>query len=110
MELRQLQEFLVLAEELHYARAAARLGMEQSPLSRHIKELEHGLGVLLFARNSRGTHLTPRGELLLPAARSIVNAALRARELVRSPQLPQDVIRIGVCEDTRSPSAVTSVR
>jgi DNA-binding transcriptional LysR family regulator len=69
MELRQLRYFVALAEELHYARAAARLGIDQSPLSRRIKEFEQRLGVLLFARTSRGTQLTLRGEFLLPWAR-----------------------------------------
>lgn len=102
MELRQLRDFVALAEELHYARAAARLGIDQSPLSRRIKEFERELGVLLFARTSRGTQLTPRGEILLPWARSILSAADHAAELVRAASKSQAIVRVAMCDDVPS--------
>src|SRR5882724_10329051 len=102
MELRQLRDFLALAEELHYARAAARLGIDQSPLSRRIKEFEQGLGVLLFARTSRGTQLTPRGEILLPWARSIVNATEHATKLIRAASTTQAILRVAIDADVPS--------
>lgn len=65
MELRHLRCFLAVAEELHFARAAGRLHIEQSPLSRAIKELEEDLGAQLFVRTTRTTRLTRAGNLLL---------------------------------------------
>jgi hypothetical protein len=55
MELRYLRCFLAVAEELHFARAAEKLHVEQSPLSRAIKELEEEIGAHLFARTTRLT-------------------------------------------------------
>lgn len=63
MEMRHLRCFPAVAEELHFARAAERLHIEQSPLSRAIKELEEDLGVRLFIRNSRSTRLSRTGQV-----------------------------------------------
>lgn len=84
MELRHLRCFLAVAEELHFARAAERLHMEQSPLSRAIKELEEELGVLLFARTTRSTRLTRAGTLFLEHVRRVFAALEQARESVKS--------------------------
>ena len=72
MEFRELRYFVALAEELHFARAAARVGIEQSPLSRAISDMERRLGVQLFIRTRRSTTLTPIGEMLLNDARRIL--------------------------------------
>ena len=65
MELRHLRCFLTVAEELHFTRAAERLHIDQSPLSRTIKKLEEYLGTPLFARTTRSTQLTRAGERFL---------------------------------------------
>lgn len=72
MELRHLRYFVAVAEELHFARAAERLHIAQSPLSRAIRELEAHLGVRLFDRHPRGTHLTPAGHAWLEDVRRVL--------------------------------------
>jgi len=84
LELRHLRCFVVLAEELHFTRAAERLHIEQSPLSRTIKELEDELGVLLFDRDRRGTRLTQAGEVFLQDVRRVFSTLELARENVKA--------------------------
>ena len=84
MELRHLRCFLAVAEELHFARAAEKLHIEQSPLSRTVKELEEELGVQLFIRTSRSTRLTLVGRLFLQHVPRVFTALEQARESVKS--------------------------
>lgn len=77
-DLRQLRAFVCLAEELHFGRAAERLGISQAPLSMQIRQMEEALGVVLFHRTTRRTRLTSAGETLLGHARTLLDAAERA--------------------------------
>lgn len=84
MELRLLQSFLVLSEELHFGRAAARLYIAQPPLTKQIHQLEKQLGVQLFERHPRGARLTPAGEVLAAEAPHIFEAVEAAVHKVRN--------------------------
>jgi DNA-binding transcriptional LysR family regulator len=81
MDLRQLRYFVTVAETGHITRAAARLGMQQPPLSQQIRALEDSLGTPLFHRHPKGVTLTDAGELLLADSRRLLEDAnaVRAR-------------------------------
>ncbi|MER7558167.1 LysR family transcriptional regulator [Nocardioides sp. NPDC126508] len=83
METRELRYFVAVAEELHFSRAAARLGIAQPPLSRAISQLERRLGGPLLERNSRGVTLTSAGLVLLAEARAALDAIDAAERRTR---------------------------
>lgn len=83
MDLRQLRYFLVLADELHFRRAAERLNITQAPLSLAIQALEQELGAPLFNRTNRRVELTEGGAALRVEARAILERVQRSRETIR---------------------------
>jgi DNA-binding transcriptional LysR family regulator len=83
VDVRQLRYFAVLAEELHFRRAAAKLHIAQPALSQQIKSLEAELGLRLLERTSRGVVLTDAGQRLLAEARSVVRRFDEAVETMR---------------------------
>jgi DNA-binding transcriptional LysR family regulator len=96
MELRHLRYFVAAAEELHFRRAAERLGIAQPALSQQIQQLEQEFEALLFHRLTRGVELTDAGTAFLDDARAILEhveqAKAKAQRVARG---DQGIIRIG---------------
>ncbi len=93
-DLRDLQVFAALAEELHFGKAAERCHMTQPALSRTIQRLERELGVALFERTSRQVHLTTAGHALYPGALQVLTAAERAVHDARAAGKPRQTLRV----------------
>jgi DNA-binding transcriptional LysR family regulator len=83
IDLRQLRYFVAVADELHFGRAAQRLGMAQPPLTQQIQKLETALGYRVFVRQSRKTTLTDTGLVLLEEARRILQDVDQAIDRAR---------------------------
>lgn len=84
MEIKELEAFVAVAEELHFSRAAERLRIAQPPLSYRIQQLEKELKIKLFERNTRSVRLTDAGERLLGPARRILADVELAHAAARS--------------------------
>jgi DNA-binding transcriptional LysR family regulator len=84
MDLRELEAFVAVAEELHFGRAAERLHIAQPPLSNRITQFERELGLQLFVRTTRSVALTDAGVRLLTPARKTLAQALATREVATS--------------------------
>lgn len=83
MDLRHFRYFVVVAEELHFGRAAERLHIAQPALSIQIKKIEEQLGGSLFNRTSRSVTLTEAGEIFLKEARLALHYAERAEQIAK---------------------------
>ncbi|MFJ8584977.1 LysR family transcriptional regulator [Streptomyces sp. NPDC093595] len=102
--LRHLRLFVVVAEELHFSRAADLLGMAQPPLSQAVRRLEKDLGTELFDRSRRQVELTPAGAVLLDEARELLAREERLRVLVRrAAEGDLGTLRAGVPPETPAP-------
>lgn len=98
MELRQLQIFLAVAEELNFTRAAERAHCVQSNVTAQIQSLEQELGTPLFERLGRRVLLTDAGQRFLPHAEKVLGAVNAARKAVNHGDAPQGPLNIGTSE------------
>jgi DNA-binding transcriptional LysR family regulator len=108
LDLRHLRYFVAVAEELHFARAAERLHIEQSPLSRAIKDLEYDLDVQLLKRTTRSTQLTWAGQVFLDQARRVLAMVAHAKATVKSAaQGYRGHLRVAVSDGLAQPHLTT---
>ncbi|MGJ7030494.1 LysR family transcriptional regulator [Niabella hirudinis] len=101
MEIRHLNYFRTLAQELHFGRAAEKLFISQPPLSRQIRELETELGVLLFERNNKRVYLTEAGRYFLSESLALLQQLEKAK--IKTKQIHDSVagtFRLGYISST----------
>ncbi|SFF31315.1 DNA-binding transcriptional regulator, LysR family [Actinacidiphila alni] len=91
LDLRLVRYFTVVADELHFGRAATALRVAQPSLSRQIRRLEQQVGARLLDRTPRGTRLTEAGTAFLPRARALLRAAEEAAGLARAAARPSGI-------------------
>jgi DNA-binding transcriptional LysR family regulator len=96
MELRYLESFLAISEELHFGRAAARLHMSQPSLSQHLQRLERSVGVRLVNRGPHQVTLTSAGDVFRAEARRLLEGLRDAVEITREVGTGQaGTVRVG---------------
>ena len=115
MELRHIRYFLAVAEERHFTRAAAKVGIGQPPLSQQIKDLEREVGAALFHRLAHGAELTEAGKAFLAGVKEMPLIAERATTAARRASRGETgSLRIGFTPSTTfngvAPSAIRAFR
>ncbi|WP_285414785.1 LysR family transcriptional regulator [Variovorax sp. efr-133-TYG-130] len=111
IELRHLRYFIAVAEELNFRRAAERIHIDPTPLSRTIRDLEDQLGVQLFMRMPRKLRLTPAGVRLLKEAHKLFIRLERTQRIVRLTDARYRApLRIGVADGIAQPKLVGADR
>lgn len=109
MELRHLRYFIAVAEELHFGRAAERLGISQPPLSQQIQALEEEIGARLFERTNRRVELTDVGRLFLDESRQVLAQVDKAVLLARRAHLGElGELKIGFTSSAPFTSTIPS--
>ena len=98
MELRNLQTFLKVAQLLNFTQASRELGYSQSNVSAQIRQLEQELGTPLFNRIGKHVSLTQQGEMLLPYARQVADAASALESATRTEAELGGTVRFGIVE------------
>lgn len=101
MTTERLFEFTILANTLSFSKAASKLYITQSVLSRHIIEMEKELGVQLFSRNTHGVVLTDAGRVLLRDTEALIRKTDETTTLLHSFKLEADgTVHIACSEQT----------
>ncbi|UJC14138.1 LysR family transcriptional regulator [Pseudomonas aeruginosa] len=109
MQLRHLRYFIAVAEELHFGRAAERLGISQPPLSQQIQALEEEIGARLFERTNRRVELTDAGRLFLDESRQVLAQVDKAVLLARRAHLGElGELKIGFTSSAPFTSTIPS--
>ena len=109
MELRHLRYFIAVAEELHFGRAAERLGISQPPLSQQIQALEEEISARLFERTNRRVELTDAGRLFLDESRQVLAQVDKAVLLARRAHLGElGELKIGFTSSAPFTSTIPS--
>src|SRR3954470_16233528 len=97
MEVRHIQAFIAVAEELSLRRAGRRLGVSQASISRQIQQLEHELGLTLFVRRRDGIELTHQGTLMIDQAMRLAAAAAEFADHMKTVEAHRrGVVRLGI--------------
>jgi DNA-binding transcriptional LysR family regulator len=111
VHLRNLRNFIAVAEELHFSRAARRLNVSQPPLSQQIRQLEALVGAPLFVRTSRRVQLTSAGLAFLEGARrSLAEVARTVAAAQRAAHGDLDMLRVGFTDSAALGGLVDMIR